>query len=54
MFCETLNRHLEVGWLTVLILHKANVIENAEGPRPDMKAASGKPAVCAKTGPSYQ
>lgn len=53
MFCETLNRHLEVGWLTVLILHKAN-IENAEGPRPDMKAASGKPAVCAKTGPSYQ
>lgn len=53
-FCKTLNRHLEVGWLTVLIPHKANCVGNAEGPRPGTKAAPGKPAVCAKSSPSYQ
>lgn len=39
MFCKTLNGHLEVGLLTVLTVHNANVIENAEGPKPDMKGA---------------
>jgi len=42
MSCKTPTGHGEWGWLTVLTLHNANVIDNAAGPKPVLKGARGQ------------